>query len=74
MITNLALKVKDSSSLEATVIDREVEVDSQQYSSMLISNQELVRCDAPEKRVRGLYDPQSRTRFFIAETHLFATS
>lgn len=74
MITNLSSKVKDASTLETQAIDKEVEVDFNEYSSMLISNKNLIRCDAPEKRVRGLYDPKSKTRFFIPETHLFATS
>ena len=52
-------------------IEKTIQVDAIEFESMLVSNRNLLRCDFRSNNTRGLYDPNSRTRYFVTEHDLF---
>lgn len=53
------------------LIENSILVDVAKFESMLVSNQNLERSDFRSDNTRGVYDPESRTRYFVHENELF---
>ncbi len=54
-------------------IETSVKLEVEQFEAMLVSSQNLIRCDSGEDNTRGLYDPSSKVRYFVHEHDLFVT-
>ena len=46
-------------------------VDRVEYCNLLVSSRILQRCDIPNARVRGVYDPELGLQYLIEEERLF---
>lgn len=53
------------------LIDKTIHVEIGEFQSLLVSNQNLMRCDFRSDNTRGVYDPLSRTRYYVHEQELF---